>query len=292
MTQIQSETVTPKGRAVDKVARYKWLSRNSPGQLQYVAKSLLNVDARYQRALNNAKRLRIASSFNWAAFGVLIVARRDDGSLWVIDGQHRLMAAQSRSDVQEVPAVIFEFGANLVDEATDFLIANKDRKPLTGVDSFKAMVVSEDPIALEVQRMIHDAGRTVGESTPIARRIRCVKAMCNCMSANAEAMRRIWPLIVELMGEHDLDNRLVQGMHWLECHLTDPTGNPRSLTELETQRKLVAAGYTAVLRAIGDAAAYFNRGGQVVFARGILKVVNHRRRIRLTMRGDKETELL
>lgn len=292
MAQIQSETTSSKGRAVDKIARYKWLSRNNPGKLEYVPKSLLQVDGRYQRSLNDAKRLRIASSFNWAAFGVLIVARRNDGSLWVIDGQHRLMAAQSRSDVKEVPAVIFEFGANLVDEATDFLIANKDRKPLTGVDSFKAMVFSEDPIALEVQKMIHDAGRTVGDSTPIARRIRCVKAMCNCMSANAEAMRRIWPLIVELMGSYDLDNRLVQGMHWLECHLLDPTGNDRSLTELETQRKLLTAGYTAILRAIGDAAAYYNRGGQVVFARGILKVINHRRRIRLIMRGDKESGLL
>lgn len=292
MTQIQSETVTWQGRPVDKVTRYKWLSRNEPGQLEYVPKAVLQVDSRYQRALNNDKRRRIASNFNWAAFGVLIVARRDDGSLWVIDGQHRLMAAQSRSDVQEVPVVIFEFGGNVMDEATDFLIANKDRKPLTGVDSFKAMVVSEDPIALEVQRLIHDVGRTVGESTPIARRIRCVKAMYNCMLSNAEGMRRIWPLIVELMGEHDLDNRLVQGMHWLETHLTDSTGQQRSLTEMETQRKLVAAGYTAILRSIGDAAAYYNRGGQSVFARGILKVVNHRRRLRLAMRGDKESTLL
>lgn len=292
MTQTQSETITYKGRAVDKVTRYKWLSRNDPGKLEYVPKGLLKVDSRYQRALNDAKRLRIASNFNWAAFGVLIVARRDDGSLWVIDGQHRLMAAQSRSDVKEVPAVIFEFGDNIMDEATDFLIANKDRKPLTGVDSFKAMVVSEDPTALEVQRMIYSAGRTVGDSTSVERRIRCVKAMHKCMLTDAEAMRRVWPLIVELMGEHDLDNRLVQGMHWLESHLTDSTGEARSLTELETQRKLISAGYTAILRSIGDAAAYYHRGGQTVFARGILKVVNHRRRIRLSMRGDQESTLI
>jgi hypothetical protein len=184
--------------------------------------------------------------------------------------------------------IIFEFGGDIRDEATDFLIANQDRKPLTGVDSFKAMVVSGDPLALEVQGLIHSAGRIVSDSSGAGRRVRCVKAMYKCMVADAEAMRRVWPLIVELMGEQDLDNRLVLGMHWLEGHLLDPAGKKRSLTETETQRKLLTAGYTAVLRSIGDAAAYYNRGGQSVFARGILKVVNHKRRTRLIMRGDKE----
>jgi hypothetical protein len=93
------------------------------------------------------------------------------------------------------------------------------------------------------------------------------------------------------MGEHDLDNRLVQGMHWLESHLIDATGERRSLTEMELQRKLIAAGYTAILRSIGDAAAYHHRGGQTIFARGILNVVNHRRRQRLSIRGDKDSLL-
>jgi hypothetical protein len=290
MTQVQSETIALKGRPIDKIAKYKWLSRNVPGQLQYTPKASLQVDPSYQRALNNAKKLRIASNFNWAAFGVLIVARRNDGSLWVIDGQHRLMAAQSRSDIQDVPVVIFELDGNVMEEATDFLIANRERKPLTGVDSFKAMVVSGDTIALEVRDLIHSAGRVVSDSNTMSRKIRCVKAIYNCMTSNRDAMLRVWPLIVELLGEHDLDNRLVQGMHWLECTLMDTTGKKRSLTEPETQRKITSAGYTAVLRSIGDAAAYFNRGGQAIFARGILKVVNHKRRLRLTIRGDKEEE--
>jgi hypothetical protein len=286
--QAQAETIMLKGRPIDKIAKFGWLSRNEPGKLEYVAKASLQVDSTYQRALNELKRRRIASNFNWAAFGVLIVARRTDGSLWVIDGQHRLMAAQSRSDVQQVPVIIFEFGGNVKDEATDFLIANKDRKPLTGVDSFKAMVVSGDPIALEVQGMVHGAGRIVSDSSITGPKVRCVKAMYNCMLSDADAMRRVWPLIVELVGDLEIDNRLVMGMHWLESHMIDPEGGERSLLETETRRKLIAAGYSAILRCIGDAAAYYHRGGQLVFARGVLKVVNHKRRIRLMMRGDRE----
>jgi hypothetical protein len=284
----QSERITFAGRSRDKIARYGWLSRNERGKLEYVAKSLLQVDATYQRSLNDAKRLRIASQFNWAAFGVLLVARRADGSLWVIDGQHRLMAAQSRSDVQEVPVAIFEFGDNVMDEAKDFLITNKNRRPLSGVDSFKALVVSGDPIALKVQDLIRAAGRVVGETSAIGKRIRCVKAMYNCMSTNSGAMERVWPLIIELSSDQEVDNRLVQGMHWLEGHLVDVTGGKRSLTESELRRKLSIAGYSAILRSIGDAAAYYHRGGQLVFARGILKVINHKRRSKLRMRGDSE----
>jgi hypothetical protein len=280
--------VTLGGRRQDKVTRYGWLSRNEPGKLEYVPKGALCVDSTYQRSLNNGKRLRIASHFNWAAFGVLIVARRNDGSLWVIDGQHRLMAAQSRIDVQDVPVIIFEFGGNVKDEATDFLIANKDRKPLTGVDSFKALVVSGDPTALTVQDMVHGAGRVVGDTSSASRKLRCVKAIYNCMITNGAAMQRVWPMIVELAGDQEIDNRFVQGMHWLEGHMIDATGHERSLVETETRKKLLAAGYSAVLRSIGDAAAYYHRGGQLVFARGILKVLNHKRRVRLMMRGDRE----
>src|SRR5581483_5377546 len=143
--QGQTEKVTFAGRSRDKISRYGWLSRNEPGKLEYVSKLQLQVDPTYQRSLNDPKRLRIAKDFNWAAFGVLLVARRNDGSLWVIDGQHRLMAAQSRSDIKDVPVAIFEFGGNVTDEAKDFLIANKNRRPLSGVESFKALAVSGDP---------------------------------------------------------------------------------------------------------------------------------------------------
>jgi hypothetical protein len=286
--QAQAETVMLKGRAIDKIAKFGWLSRNEPGKLQYLPKDSLRVDSTYQRAVNLHKQRRIASQFNWAAFGVLIVARRSNGSLWVIDGQHRLMAAQSRSDVRDVPTIIFEFGDNVKDEATDFLIANKDRRPLSGVDSFKAMVVSGDPIALEVQEMIFGAGRVVSEAATVSSKVRCVKAIYNCMVSDVEAMRRAWPLIVELVGDGDVDSRLVVGMHWLEGHIVDPDGRRRSLVEAETRRKLLGVGCSAIIRSIGDAAAYYHRGGQVVYARGIIKVVNHKRRIRLMMIGDRE----
>lgn len=281
----RSEYIT-KGKTVDKVQRYGWLSRNEPGKLIYVNKDQLNVDQTYQRPLNDGKRLRIASNFNWAAFGVLLCARRPDGSLWVMDGQHRLSAAKSRSDVEQVPCIVFEFGGNIMDEATDFLVANKDRKPLTGFDSFRAMIVAGDPISLQVQELVHASGRIIDDVNP-AESVKCVKSMYTCVQANAGAMRRIWPVIVELCTGRGIDNRLVQGMHWLETRLVDEADEERSITEADNKRKLLDAGLDKVLRSIGDACAYYHRGGQLVFARGILNIINYKRRNKLSMRGDK-----
>lgn len=276
------------GGKLDKITRYKWLSRNEPGKLMYVNKETLHVDPTYQRALNDAKRLRIAQNFNHAAFGVLLVARRKDGSLWVIDGQHRLAAAKNRSDIEDVPVIIFEFDGNIMDEATDFLIANKDRRPLSGVESFKALVTSGDGVALQVQELVHASGRVIsGNKNGTGGTVACIKALYNCMQADAAALRRIWPLVCELCTDSPIDNRLVQGMHWIEPRLVDEDEDERSLTEADIRRKLIDAGITAVMRAIGDASAYYNRGGQLVFGRGILNILNHRRRNKLSLRGDK-----
>src|ERR1051326_3709263 len=137
---VPSETT--EGGRLTKIDRYKWVSRNQQGELAYVSKHRLLVDDRYQRALNDAKRLRIASKWNWAACGVLLVARRKDGRLYVIDGQHRWAAAMSRADITDLPVAIFDLSGSIEDEATDFLIANKERKPLTGVESFKAQIAT------------------------------------------------------------------------------------------------------------------------------------------------------
>ena len=122
------------GSTMTKIERYKWLSTNAPGDLEYIHKTLLIVDHAYQpyqRPFNPAKARRIAGDLNWAAFGVLLVARRRDGRLYVFDGQHRHAAAMLRSDIQKLPCAIFNLEGSIEDEATTFLVVQKERKALT-----------------------------------------------------------------------------------------------------------------------------------------------------------------
>jgi hypothetical protein len=272
-----------KGGSETKVQRYKWLHRNSPGVLRYVDKRTLFIDRSYQRELNTGKSKRIASNLNWAAFGVLVVAERADKKLVVVDGQHRLAAALSRADVSEVPVVIFDLDGTIQDEATDFLVVNKERKPLTSVESFKALLASGDATALRVQEYIRQINREAGRASSTT--VACVNVLYRCVQRDEDSFAATWPLIGEISEGQKIDNRIVTGMVWLERKLVDPDGNKRSLADATNRKKLIEAGYRQVLRAIGEAAAYYKRGGDVVFANGVLNLLNYRRSKKLEMKG-------
>lgn len=274
---------TPKG--ADKVTRYGWTRKNEPGELAYVAKERLNVDPAYQRDLKDNKRKRIASNFNWVPFGVITVSRRPDGSLWVIEGQHRLAAAMSRSDIKNVPVIIFDLGGSIMNEATDFLITNTERKALTGIERFNAQIASGDGIAIAVQEMVHNSGRIISSDNS-SKSVQCISTIYNCMINDASAMKALWPLICELCESTSINNRFVWGLHYLETRLVDQEGSERSVLESANRQKLQEAGITKILQAIGDASAYYHRGGETIFARGILNVLNYRRRNLLRIRGS------
>lgn len=269
---------------MDKIKRYGWLSKNQPGELAYIRKDKLRIDQTYQRQLNNGKRLRIASNFNWAAFGVLICARRVDGGLWVIDGQHRHAAAMSRSDVADVPVIIFNLEGSIADEAIDFLVVNKDRRALTGVESFKSQIAAGDELAIAVDRMVSGTGHRISTGTDV-NSIRCVAALYRCMTEDAAALQRLWPLVCELCRDTQIDQRLILGFHYLEIRLRGSDDEPRSLLESDNRKKLLGAGAAKVLRSIGDACAYHHRGGNTVFARGIMNLINYKRRNLFKMNG-------
>jgi len=132
--------------------------------LQYLTPQQLQIDARYQRTLESdaSKTLvrQIAQNWSWDLCQVLVVARRDDGALFVIDGQHRLEAAKLRGDIGQLPAVVVNY-ASAQDEAAAFVHLNQARKPLTRIDLFKAAVASEDGEALAIVEAIQAAGLTI-----------------------------------------------------------------------------------------------------------------------------------
>lgn len=271
-----------------KESHYKWISRNEPGELVYVSKNALMVDHEYQRELNDAKRLRIAAKFNWAAFGVLLVSRRKGGLLFVIDGQHRLAAAKSRSDINEVPVAIFDLAESIEDEAFDFLVANKERRPLSGLESFKALLTTSDETALSVQRLVVASDREVGVAGP--KTVACVVQLYRCVVTDAAAMERSWPTIAAICDGQRVDNRLVAGLFTMERKLLDQNGEKRSIAEAKIRASLGDAGYVKLMRSIGESCAYYKRGGEMVFAQGCLNVLNYKRQHRFTLVGSKGVE--
>jgi len=82
----------------------------------------------------------------------------------VVDGQHRFAAACRRGDIQVLPCVILE-GTDLELEAQTFVRLNKQRRPISKLDEFRASVAAGDERANEIEESLQRAGLKLAATT-------------------------------------------------------------------------------------------------------------------------------
>lgn len=132
--------------------------------------SVLLIDHAYQRMAEEpaSKRLirHIAENWDWRLCGTITVSERagDEPGLYVIDGQHRLLAAIQRGDIGKMPCTISKFDG-IEDEARLFVALNSARRQVGEVEKFHARVASKDHCALAAKRVIEDCGMKVARYT-------------------------------------------------------------------------------------------------------------------------------
>lgn len=120
----------------------------------------LSIDQTVQRPLDPARVDKIAGDYQVAALGVIVVSRRGDGTVHVIDGQHRVAAttAVGRND-QSLRCLVYT-GLALADEAAMFRRLNNSRA-VSAVDRFRVRVVEGDPAAVAINGVLDRNGWTV-----------------------------------------------------------------------------------------------------------------------------------
>lgn len=266
-TATQTQSTARRGlTAEQKISRYNWTTTQSPGELAWVAKGLLGIDHSYQRDELSGAVGEIRRNFNWLAFGVLIVARRDDGTLWVVEGQQRLTAVRGRADIPTVPCIIFDV-EDTEQEAKGFLDTNERRKPVTAVDKFRARIMTNDAAAQLCDKLIAEAGYQVSKRAG-GRQIKCVGRMQFCAAHDPEALKAIWPLIVECCEGEPIHERVLEGLFYLQ-RMAEP-----SPLEQPFRKRLLRLGREGIIRTTAEAATYYSKGGAKVWATGILDKVN------------------
>ncbi|MDB5705482.1 MAG: hypothetical protein JWN66_2598 [Sphingomonas bacterium] len=155
-----------KGAAGSNRRRYP-AARGAPPSIEWVNVGDLLVDDGYQRSIDTAPSRRlissIASHWDWRLCMPLAVSRRESGK-YDIDGQHRLAAAKLRGDLPHLPCCVGTY-AGAADEAGMFVAANRARRAINRLDDFHAAIVAQDEDALEVNRIVNEAGLTVSRKT-------------------------------------------------------------------------------------------------------------------------------
>jgi hypothetical protein len=133
--------------------------------LEVVPIEELSIDPSYQRSIENRasqKLIReIAQRWHWGLCQPLVVSARDEGaSLFVIDGQHRLEAARLRGDIDALPCVLVECdGAE--EKAASFVQLNQHRRPLSALELFRAAIASGEEEAIAIAQAITAAGLSI-----------------------------------------------------------------------------------------------------------------------------------
>lgn len=156
----------------------------------------------YQRFVKPALVQKIVGNFNPVAFGPLLVGRRQDGSMWVVDGQNRLEAAKAMGFETVVCDVFDSRGRQ--DEAQAFTDANTCSR-ISTIDHFRARLIQGERIACEVDAALGKYGLEValnGKGTRWPRLCAVGPLLTLCDKHGAEAVQRVVLTIVNGL-EHD-----------------------------------------------------------------------------------------
>lgn len=163
--QAMAPTFGNAGFPIAKHKKWSWAEPCSPGVFLMIKKENLNIDGSYQREeVSKLKVMEIARDWDWKLFGTLSVIMRKDGSFWVYDGGHRCRAAFLRSDIIELPCLVFECEDEKT-EAKAFIGTNTMKSVVSAYHKHRASVITNEPNAMAVQSILDKHGYFPSQGT-------------------------------------------------------------------------------------------------------------------------------
>ena len=271
------------GKNKDKTSRYGWTVADKPGEFRYINKLALHIPVEYQRDLVDTKSREIASEWSWFGCGVIIVAFRD-GKYWVVDGQHRVGAALRRSEVVDLPCMVFQ-SDGLVVEAKAFLTVNSGRKPVSAIGKLRALAVAEDADAAYVVEMFTLLGIRIVKTATRPMDITCIGACQRFAKASKPRFVSALTLAAELSLKSGtpIGERVLSGLFYFDSNIDG------GLSDARLRKRIKDLGSAALHAAAGRASAYYVAGGMRIWAGGMLSLANKGLRIQFSFR-DGPTE--
>lgn len=157
LTIAANELTTP---TLDKCALALAIMSNTPeicgAYYKDLPLALLEPHPTIQRKLVPDHYGRIAAEWDISKCAPLTVSLQDDGTFYIIDGQHRFMAAKTLG-IPTIPCRIFR---NLTpeEEAAAFWKQNENCKRLTPRDTLRARLTIHEPIAESLAKLCREHG--------------------------------------------------------------------------------------------------------------------------------------
>jgi hypothetical protein len=188
-----------------------------------------------------------------------------------MDGQQRLAAAKGRDEITHIPCLVWYDIETVAEEASLYIDIAKNRKMITTVETHRAMVAKNDPVALKLQKLAESSNRILASHSHAhtKRGIICVGAVRKWIEDAEEIVYKVYPIVDQICDDRILHSRIFEGMCYLEQHLISG-----SLSDRRAADRLLKVGHDALLGAINNAMVAFVAGGAKVWAIGILQALN------------------
>jgi len=261
--------------SVDKISKYGWVVKDSRGSYKSIDKNLLIVDHSYQRDCTAKKVRLLANAWSWIGCGAIVVGNRN-GEYYVIDGQHRVMAAQTRSDIDTLDCMVFETRDDVV-EAQGFVNCNIKRWKVSAIDTYRAQLKAQEPDALYLNKVLSDLDMIVSHKHAGPKTVGWVVTCYWMMRQSRPKFEQVMRLIKELSTENKVGvtENLARGLFYLNDKLTV------DFDDKLLRERILDCTVKELDMAIRDAVVTSTvRGGSRIYAIGILNLLNKGRRTR------------
>jgi hypothetical protein len=123
----------------------------------------LKIDPQAQRTLNEKRAQGIADNLVPNAVGSIVVSERKGGDKYIVDGQHRKRAIELRG-IDELIAEVHR-GLNQREEATLFLIKNRESSKPNPLDQYKVGLTAGLPLYVDTEKVLQKHGLEMGSTS-------------------------------------------------------------------------------------------------------------------------------
>lgn len=264
--------ITVNGKKRSKVDFYKWDKVGKPGEFQWIDKEDLVVDHNYQREkLNEARISGFSAHWCWVKCGVLSVAIRNN-EWFVIDGQHRKLAADKRSDIKKLPCMIFELDG-IPKEARAFVDINSEKTAIQSFDKFRALIVGNDETAIGLNELFKTTGHYAANTSAV-KAVQCLMTTWRIYKKDKQMLIYLWPLISDIHTDCQIRHEVIEALYYAEQMARKVK---RTLTENDTKIYLIKIGGQTISAEIKKEVTIVGAGGYRIVTNALIKLINKQR---------------
>jgi len=265
---------------------YRWTDPGDKGRMRSLRIDDLRIDDSYQRPEVSAQNTkRIAKDFRWSSFGVPIVMERKNGSLWVVDGQQRLLAAKLRG-IKTASCLVFK-SRSVAHEAVAVIDLNTHRKAFHPIYKFHAAVSAKLNPEFDINNWVVENGFRV-ENAHKDGDIRFPAILITLWKIDAEASKRSLVTQRSICDEEALNNSVHRGIWYLYHNDVD--------VDQYADKIIRTGGVTAILQALNYLSLHLDGSktkagtNNRLCGLAVLRVINKKRRRKVRVQNGESLE--